>query len=681
MQDPIIVPPHYLSQGTPPEVSQDGPVLVCTTISESNKESLFHRALQGPDGDGEDAAAIMQRLRQLDSGVHQMFDLKNKGVSRAPLRLLHEPRDQEAQSSPPLEMVSYIALSYCWHADTWTPAPGYQAHEDVRYKDWRWPISMRMFKGLLSLREWTQEGVWIDAVCINQVNEQEKLYAIGSMDIIYKSARLVVIALEDVEVSPYEETLLQECIAINEFNKEDAVWRPSNEKMRPLTTLLIRLFSARWFQRAWCSHEFQLGRNAVFLVPGSEGYIVVESTILEYIFWLIKEHAQHHEDLFSKMAEVEISFDILSRMAEQDAATIHQSLSRPYTSIFRDVLLLESSEISDKLSIAVNISTLGLYLKEKAENIERCRWILAMLALAAGDATILCGLGDHLYSTLGPPSISWLQWPADHDSVAMMDRHPKLSADPGIVADQNGQISLDILLMTKCAVYQPTSISFGNAERFMKCCLSEHSDILTDLNSAWMGLDHDSRRFYDGLTYYINVLACSLDCGMPWMAKALILTPGVAPDGLGFGPSTLQSLWGFAASVLFENNAMSNDTEDSAGDEKQALLKYIGFVLRTSAVNFMDTIRTVKLVVGDLSTTAMTASPPVETSSRTVLAVPAALAHPAYATVKRLWYLEPLGSWEEGLWRIVRKEILFGCPPLKEDGESVLLRSSQRFTA
>ena len=41
-----------------------------------------------------------------------------------------------------------------------------------------------------------QEGVWIDALCINQDDKAEKVKAIVSMDLVYKCARLVIVALE-----------------------------------------------------------------------------------------------------------------------------------------------------------------------------------------------------------------------------------------------------------------------------------------------------------------------------------------------------------------------------------------------------------------------------------------------------------------------------------------------------
>ena len=54
------------------------------------------------------------------------------------------------------------------------------------------------------------ECIWIDQRCINQNGEEEKRQTVGAMDLIFKSARLVVAVLEDVRLSYAEEALLQE---------------------------------------------------------------------------------------------------------------------------------------------------------------------------------------------------------------------------------------------------------------------------------------------------------------------------------------------------------------------------------------------------------------------------------------------------------------------------------------
>jgi Heterokaryon incompatibility protein (HET) len=86
---------------------------------------------------------------------------------------------------------SFICLSYCWHKEDWSTTTSHGLHEE-------WPITENMLCAFLAQRSTYDEGVWIDALCIDQNNPTEKMHAIGSMDMLYKSARTVYIILEDI---------------------------------------------------------------------------------------------------------------------------------------------------------------------------------------------------------------------------------------------------------------------------------------------------------------------------------------------------------------------------------------------------------------------------------------------------------------------------------------------------
>jgi Heterokaryon incompatibility protein (HET) len=122
-----------------------------------------------------------------------------------------------------------------------------------------------MFNAVLAERASPSEGIWIDQLCINQDDEEEKMTTIGFMDVIYKNARLVVILLEDVILSKTECNVLQ-CL----LNKSErgANWdlKVEGELKHHAICLLWKIFSARWFTRAWCDHEFRVSLNYVFLV-------------------------------------------------------------------------------------------------------------------------------------------------------------------------------------------------------------------------------------------------------------------------------------------------------------------------------------------------------------------------------------------------------------------------------
>ena len=110
---------------------------------------------------------------------------------------LHLPRAENPGDG------SFIALSYCWHSQDWP-----RHIDDTLTVSSNMPISAPLFEELLGERISCDEGIWIDQLCIDQDDTNENRITFGSMDVVYRKARLVVIALEDVWVDESEETAL-----------------------------------------------------------------------------------------------------------------------------------------------------------------------------------------------------------------------------------------------------------------------------------------------------------------------------------------------------------------------------------------------------------------------------------------------------------------------------------------
>jgi hypothetical protein len=83
---------------------------------------------------------------------------------------------------PSAGVPSYLAVSYCWHNPSWTAVEAAQPIAE-------WGISLPMATKILQLRDSNDEGIWVDKICIDQDNEEEKKIAVGSMDIIYHACR------------------------------------------------------------------------------------------------------------------------------------------------------------------------------------------------------------------------------------------------------------------------------------------------------------------------------------------------------------------------------------------------------------------------------------------------------------------------------------------------------------
>ena len=207
-------------------------------VSHAKKLELLEKSSSASKEAITQTQEMLAHLRDFQPSLAQKFLIKDIAISQAPLRLLCENSKQLQLDSSKVK--SYITLSYCWHGPDWKVA------DCLGPPEMGWPISSVMVHGLLNQRESSEEGVWIDQCCINQADPLDKQLLIGSMDTIYKCARKVVVILEDVSIPEAEEVVLQDV---------RVKWKPKKEDIAVLARILLRILSARWFRRAWCSHE------------------------------------------------------------------------------------------------------------------------------------------------------------------------------------------------------------------------------------------------------------------------------------------------------------------------------------------------------------------------------------------------------------------------------------------
>lgn len=681
VNDLVLVPPVYVVSQDHASVELRNGHIVCKSVTESNKDRLFQKefATSSREPRRQIAKSILQRLQQLDPNLYKQFEFKRNDRVEAPLRLLSEVVEV-AEGGAPQKFESYIALSYCWHSSAWKPVTGYEAYADLMSAGWHWPISKTMFQALLDMRQTTSEGIWIDAISINQADDHERVVAIEAMNVIYKSARLVVIVLEDVEISSYEEGIIQECETkgqwASNFRTGTNDWHPANDQMRPLAAALITILSARWFGRAFCSQEIHLAKESVFLVPASKRYVKLHGFTLEWMHLLTIDYVQRDEDLFDRMADVSRSYDLLARTSSDfNRSDTQHVLSRPYLSMFRDLLLLGCSKLKDKLLIAINLSSLELSFNGNIEDIEQCRRVLALLALAAGDGTILCCQGDQIISGTKCPANLGLQWPGDDDSLSMMPEiHPRLADNAQTIMVEGGQLCLDLLVLKSTLLQRPTFRSSVKAKKFISCCMREHAEVLKSLHPIWHGLDDTttSPELRAHLPLCRDVIACSLDCGLDRIAaEATIRALAFWPSHAGTAEPLLDPI-----STYLLSDISLNDSDSYVPQKIMSFChEYIAFIFTRTHEELNSAAR---LVFGISDQIGIT---PFHNTSGNVLAVPTALASSEFCTLRRLWYLKPVGRAWDSVWQIVRKEILFGAPSITADGEYVELRTSQRITA
>jgi hypothetical protein len=136
----------------------------------------------------------------------------------------------------------YDALSYVWGGSDKPRSISIGEH----YLRYDLPVTENLHKALSRLRHRSIERIlWVDAVCINQENKQEKEQQIQFMAKIYAQANRVVVWLG--EEADNSDRALEE-IRIVGGNESK---RSSNNEM--IQQAIIALLDRPWFRRIWVS--------------------------------------------------------------------------------------------------------------------------------------------------------------------------------------------------------------------------------------------------------------------------------------------------------------------------------------------------------------------------------------------------------------------------------------------
>jgi hypothetical protein len=326
-----------------------------------------------------------------------MFRLKEQTrAAEPPSGLLFERSRGNSEATK-----GFVALSYCWRGG-WEPAPACELRLKNSLYHERLPISDQCFQETL---KWVKpgEGIWIDQLCIDQSNEKEKAKAIPLMNLLYKNARRVVIVLEDIKITEEETRLLEELQACSVRREMVSFAKCLETKAPTVWNLICRIGNARWFQRAWCSHEFHLCQDAVFIIPcHSRRSSSLELNTLEELLrfkgnWRPASTELPKEQLegYRKLVLLLTSRYILKK---------GYILDPPVVGICYLINNCQATELCDKVSIALNLLGLRLSFHGNVLTDKHALYIFTLLALAAGDPLSLCctgmmlGHGDNEWS-------------------------------------------------------------------------------------------------------------------------------------------------------------------------------------------------------------------------------------------------------------------------------------------
>ena len=603
---------------------------------------------------------LIEKIIAIDPGTGAMFHSKRPNAVEPPFRLLLESQLRKASAKR-----SFVALSYCWHdASKWAPTRGCELGKSQYCSGL--PISDQCFQEFLRCRK-PREGIWVDQLSINQKDEEEKELAIASMDLVYKYARLIVIVIEDTTLLESEASVidkLQDSSLRSE--KPDSFIELLSGNEMTVWSFISKIGNSRWFQRAWCSHEFHLCQDSVFIIPcEARSPVSLQLTTLQRVVqfkggWVPTSVVPSNGSLegYRNLVFLLTSRYVLSKKL---------CLEKPVLGICYLVNGLEASVFSDKVSIALNLLDLGLYFRGAVISERHCRYIFTLLALAAGDPLTLCCSGETVDNdgyewTKKSLDLAYLQWPLTSDLVHFNARYPR--AIPQLtnqISLQHGRMVVDVLAlpMLDC---KPSRENFKRSHNFLRSLFKEPKilAIIEPEELAHPVLDKET--LLNNVAVY---LACALDLGFGWISMALRnmrcspTVRGLRADGwAGVG----DFLWHLARMHLLPTNAWNESM-------RTPLVNFVTFAFQHTLL-LGETAQNIASITfpGPTAMRAMVSLPPGYRAKKLLLAVPVSLSEPKNAFIKRLWLLgkgtdEPNGL---NIYYIRSKGYIWGCRMLCE---------------
>ena len=193
------------------------------------------------------------QLSPRDSVLTKPYSYQPLSVSKNEFRLLQvlevdETEEIHAQlANHTLDDVPrYHALSYCWGKAS--------AKKSILLNGLACPVTENLYNALLALRYHGFNTVWIDALCINQLDDDEKSIQVLRMATIFRQAVQVAIWL-----GPYDTSLLR---VVKKWSRADKAAEIDEWEIRTLTM-------APYWRRVWIQQEVAVADEPVIIGPST----------------------------------------------------------------------------------------------------------------------------------------------------------------------------------------------------------------------------------------------------------------------------------------------------------------------------------------------------------------------------------------------------------------------------
>ena len=520
-------------------------------------------------------------------------------------------------------------------------------------------------------------------MCINQTDELEKRHTVNSMDLVYKSARLVVVLLEDVWLSEDDMKIADWLVTGDPYDADRF------EAMKELPHFAVgflelykKVFFARYFNRAWCLQETVIASESTFLLPCESG--VVQWSLNVFKDLRCTNLLLNHERWDEYKGYSSLGFLKFAALGRDNRSLKSPFRVHPYADRFDNILDLSVSRPSDIVSIALNVTSLPLaYLGQASSKLE-CHWLLAIIALCAGDSSTLSANGIPLL--VGPNSTpSWLSQLDGHADTLSLGA-PRILADSGIWLLEPSFIQLDLLQVpTLTNTFHPDPKFLRIARTMAKRYLADHQPLF-----LMQPVPGGTPVFQRALNLITATLACSISLGSLW----------VAFQGRCIRKNSDQMLKQNAREIYQRHNTKMYDAialdlgwTHVTQSEMSEILWYIWYIAvgnpfqeelyeNGSLRKLIDSLPEQAVALwryGDRPQSAAITNPlDVKHNEGNIYAIPKALCTSNCAVLKRLWILSPVTGEHGKGWVIKDKQVFFTQEELVPDGSNLLHLPDQK---
>ena len=537
---------------------------------------------------------IMKALETVDFETSVQFGLKKIAVEKFTFRLLQDNLDVGTiDSAVNEETCDFMILSYACHSSWWTPHNCLRSPSPLE-EDTDCPLTPVMWNAFLKQRLSPTEPYWIDSLCITQTLGHEKTFAIGAMDYVYRAARKVIVVLEDIAISELE---MGAILRYAETNKPMHLLEDAD--LKAIGQAYGRILKARWFQRAWCLHEFNTSKKHVFLVPvcqsheipstddsGTTTVLRIDAPFLDtisrvYVLQDIESQRLGSASLINtphmNNEQIQNIRRFMKRLSALNLAEVFGTedvhTDGSYIHMFTEIFSLGAFLMADKMSVLLNVMDSGLFYQAERELTKEQSFLLTtIIALAAGDVTALTTNGLPLSQIEGEQETKyrWIRMPGSGDQSRPLGAPTIPRSAMDMVLTERG-LEIDLEFIPNDGVFFAPEQKYQALARLL---IDHRAMTQTPISDAalWLDFETDEKIYAQVRLYYIQTLACVLQCGKEWMLDCRSQLGANLP-GIDFGlgddfRQNLEDAVDWAFSIELEDD-ISPDMREIWGDETE----------------------------------------------------------------------------------------------------------------